>query len=1235
MLLRDAINIPTVISASDFVIRLDEGVEQAQRTIDDYVVTTSLAESYDKALDRVAMALEHSTDRGAFVHGSFGSGKSHFMAVLHLLLSGNASALALPGLQGVIARHEQALAANVLTLDYHLIGADSFESALYAGYLSQVAARHPQSLLPVLHKTDALFADAAALRAQIGDESFFGALPSAGGWGEFAGGWNAASYDAAVAAPLDATDRLSLASDLVSTYFRGYVHAGEWLGIEEGLRVMAEHAKSLGYQAIILFLDELVLWLATHLGDAAFVQTEGSKVAKLVESGIGRRAVPMVSFVARQRDLKDFLGDSVPGAERVAIGQTFTWWEDRFDRIQLNAADLAEISHRRLLEPSSPAGAAAIAGALANLKGNTRAWDALLRDEQGAVEADFARVYPFSPALVDTLVALSGLLQRERTALKVMAQLLVAGRDTLHVCDVIPVGDLYDVMVEGGDTPLTDEMRAHFDVARKLYRDTLRPILLAENRLIETDLTGSRPGAIAPGAPASIATFFTDDRLIKTLLVAALAPATPALRGMTGSRLAYLNHGTVATPIPGTEASAVLTKVRSWVHQVGELRVGDEKDPIIKLELSGIDYNSVIERVLNEDTPGARRSLLRRLVFEQIGIGGGETLLAETQYPAVWRGSKRTIEVVFGNVRDPNEVPDDAMRASGDRWKLVIDYPFDEGAFNPNDDLARMDRLRESGLSSRTVAWVPGFLTAERQDDLGTLVLLDYLLAGAADAFDRNSAHLPADSRQQAKPMLENRRRSLRQSLSAVIQQAYGAARIDPRDIDTTFGDVTPFATLDPGLTLQPLVGATLADAMGNLIDQMLTSQFPGHPMFDPSNAEVKRAELNTVLAHVSQAVAGGGRVDPVETAKRGTMSRIANALQVGTMLENHYVFNQAHFTWRNFFISRAAEEGLITVTMARIRIWLAPYGLAREVENLLAAAWALLDDKQWVQSGGGVQISAVEQVTDQLELREPTLPPEAEWEAARERGASLFGVTVSALRSAANVGLLGTGVRQAATQRQAAAAELASALADHAALLGLTPASARLVSATIGRDLAAHLAVERDDVVLICTLAGWTIAEEPQALAKSMSSAGPVALAVRSATWSVLEPLGGIGSADPRHGQARAALAALTAAANAEELHSPLAPALTAAVKEAARILANVDPTLPPPPPLPLLPPTTPVLPTPPPTPPLSLGQKRFTINDIRLEGVDDQFDGLRAAVRAAMKQDPGRVLNVEWWLQ
>lgn len=1230
MLLRDAINIPTVLAASDFVIKLDAGVEHAQRTIDEYVVTESLAESYGKALDYLSHALETSSDQGAFVHGSFGSGKSHFMAVLHLLINGNPAARALPGLQSVIAAHESALAANVLTLDYHLIGATSLESALYSGYLRQIAHLHPEAALPLLHKSDALFANAATLRAQIGDEAFFGGLPAASGWGGFAGGWDAASYDAAAAGAIDATDRLSLASDLVATYFTGYVQTGEWLGIEEGLQVMAQHAKSLGYEAVVLFLDELVLWLATHLGDSTFVHTEGSKVAKLVEAGIGRRAVPMVSFVARQRDLKDFLGDSIPGAERVAIGQTFTWWEDRFNKIELKANDLSEIAHKRLLEPTSPEGAAALAAALADVKRNTRAWDALLTDEQGVDEVDFARVYPFSPALVNTLVALSGLLQRERTALKVMAQLLVSGRDILLVSDVIPVGDLYDVMVEGGDTPLTDEMRVHFAIARELYRSKLRPILLAEHRLTEADVAGSRPGAIADGAPSSVAIFFTDDRLVKTLLVAALAPATSALRGLTASRLAYLNHGTVATPVPGTEVTSVLTKVRSWARQVGELQVGDGQDPVITLALSGIDYDSILERVRQEDTVGTRRSLLRRLVFEQMGVSSGDALLAENLHPITWRGSKRTVDIAFGNVRDANEIPDDAMRANGDKWKLVIDYPFDAADFSPNDDLARIDRLRESGLTSRTVAWVPGFLTTARREDLGTLVLLEYLLAGAADAFEQHAAHLPTESRQPAKALLENRRRSLRESLGAVIRQAYGAARMDPRDIDTTYGDFVPFATLDPGLTLQPLVGATLADAMSNLIDQMLTSQFPDHPRFEPGHAEVKKVELNTVLTHVSEAVAAGGRVDPVETAKRGTMTRVANPLSIGKMLENHYVFNQANFTWRNFFTQRAAEEGITTVPMTRIRAWLSPYGLAREVENLLAAAWALLDDKQWVQAGGTVQITAVEQVNDNLELREPTLPPEGEWLLACDRAAVLFGVTVSRLRSAANVGLLGAGIRQAAGQRQNSAADLVGELASHAALLGITAASPRTVSAAVGRDLVARLAVERDDVVLVSTLAGWTLAEEPQALAKSMSSAATVTTALRSATWSVLEPVSTIGAEDERYTAARTVMTSLAGVAAAEELHSPLASALSAAVSESARLLAEAQSVL-----TRVGPPVGPPIVTPPYDPPVSLELPQpVTVNDIRLDGIDDQFDELRAVVRAALQEHPGRTLNVQWWL-
>jgi len=69
--------------------------------------------------------------------------------------------------------------------------------------------------------------------------------------------------------------------------------------------------------------------------------------------------------------------------------------------------------------------------------------DSLNIDDQhrGASEAEFRLTYPFSPVLVSTLRNLSSVMQRERTALKVMQRMLVARRDTLTVDDLIPVGD--------------------------------------------------------------------------------------------------------------------------------------------------------------------------------------------------------------------------------------------------------------------------------------------------------------------------------------------------------------------------------------------------------------------------------------------------------------------------------------------------------------------------------------------------------------------------------------------------------------------------------------------------------------------------------------------------------------------------------------------------------------------------------------------------------------------------
>ncbi|MGC1721895.1 MAG: DUF6079 family protein, partial [Isosphaeraceae bacterium] len=176
MLLREVLDIPVQAGAEDYVLRLTDSIEPGEiaRTVDEYVVTPALAEAFDAALGLVAEALTSGVSRGAFLAGSFGSGKSHFMAILYALLRHDRIAREkLEDLQPVIARHDDVLLdKKVLPLAFHLIGAESLEQALFLVYIRQVARLHPEAPLPALHESDAILRDAERLRARDGDERF-------------------------------------------------------------------------------------------------------------------------------------------------------------------------------------------------------------------------------------------------------------------------------------------------------------------------------------------------------------------------------------------------------------------------------------------------------------------------------------------------------------------------------------------------------------------------------------------------------------------------------------------------------------------------------------------------------------------------------------------------------------------------------------------------------------------------------------------------------------------------------------------------------------------------------------------------------------------------------------------------------------------------------------------------------------------------------------------------------
>src|SRR5436305_10870222 len=109
MNLRDLLDLPERLGSEDYVLKLSQAIHDPASTVRSYVVTEQLAQCFDQALTLVRDALGIDTgyteSKAAYLHGSFGAGKSHFMAMLYLLLHGNSRARSVKELADVVSRH--------------------------------------------------------------------------------------------------------------------------------------------------------------------------------------------------------------------------------------------------------------------------------------------------------------------------------------------------------------------------------------------------------------------------------------------------------------------------------------------------------------------------------------------------------------------------------------------------------------------------------------------------------------------------------------------------------------------------------------------------------------------------------------------------------------------------------------------------------------------------------------------------------------------------------------------------------------------------------------------------------------------------------------------------------------------------------------------------------------------------------------------------------------------------
>ena len=233
-LISELIEVPEAVHSGDFVLNLAQGISQIEKTVADYVVTPELAARFDEALSIIKSALTSSSSKAAYLDGSFGSGKSHFMAVLAALLENNPAARAKIELAPVVAKYEPEV----------LGGKRYLHGAVPPGRQAEPGGGDPRRLpLPCrpastpMRRCPAVLLDAPLLdtavdlRHRLGDGPFFGLLgkPGGSGWGDLASGWDAARFEAALTAPPGSPERVALVSVLQDA-LSGFARAGPQRG---------------------------------------------------------------------------------------------------------------------------------------------------------------------------------------------------------------------------------------------------------------------------------------------------------------------------------------------------------------------------------------------------------------------------------------------------------------------------------------------------------------------------------------------------------------------------------------------------------------------------------------------------------------------------------------------------------------------------------------------------------------------------------------------------------------------------------------------------------------------------------------------------------------------------------------------------------------------------------------------------------------------------------------------
>ena len=780
---------PCIVKIQDF-----DADQVIQENVRDYVITESVGLALERLVDRIITSCKRQeAGQGHYLHGSFGSGKSHFMAVLGLILENNPTIWSKDHLtvHSIQNNHGEWLDNHeVLIVPVYMLGQTSLRMACY----NSTNARLQSLGLPPCEFSDADKV-IASFRAEIQryGETVLQQL-------EQATGITRKRFDRAAVGDQDEKDALAKTileyrkaskTEIVQLYPDKF---------SDGMATLTRHAQTQDFSGVVFLIDELILYL-TGKGGREYIDEFNDLVA-LADNSALDRVIPLWVIVSKQRNIAETVPDD---SSQQRVFEAIEHHKDRFpETTELADTELIPIVRERVLRvrPGMEELLQRVVKETINsLEKETR--DTLLQD---FTLEDFRQVYPFHPALIRTLIDVTARLSRERAAIRLLYELLIEHNADLPIGSLIPFPSLFDVVflpqgLTGGST------NAELDAVRQTYYDRLFPLI--QEMYPETDKA------------------FRAQLIVKTVLLCGLSKT---LRNdITVERILNLNYHDLRgrTMIGSYQTIAQILAELDGRSELVHFSPKPDNPAlgIVTISLaSGVQLADVLKRVQVN-----WRQRLEAFNDLMKGLIGRPIQNSEIPaYECAWRGTKRRGKVRFVNL---SELPlDQIVLPVNMEFVLFIAIPFEgDKAIPLSENLKTIERARSKLQPGPIGFWLSAELIPDDLRDLEEYARILELEANPGAYLEDYGR----SQRQALESKLVGQKISKARTLKDRLVQIYKGAGASVMFLDST---ITPSLDADN-------LGAALDRIASTVFDRL----YPYHPRFSAA-IEANQRNLRHVL---------------------------------------------------------------------------------------------------------------------------------------------------------------------------------------------------------------------------------------------------------------------------------------------------------------------------------------------------------------------------------------------------